>query len=366
VDVTDPTSNDATAQQFRQVDLTSAAFGAAESLAYPGMCVVLDGDKPAACACADLALKVRRGPVPPHAVRSDQLAMCCALGPLHGTPRGSGNADAACAVVQVKGGVPLAETAPAMTPVMAPDVQPVPAPIPALVDPPTAPSEPTLAEPLPTPVAPPPVAPPPVETPTPAVAAPVADLPPTAPVSAALEPLGPSPPAAAFVDQGPTVSRRRLLDLVRPGRRVLKHSCPDVANLVAWEAAGFSYARVSAPKPALLPDAEALVAAVTGAGGAALAQTVLGAPAQPAQLGDASTYNQARVCEWRGVLCSHDGTGIVQIIAQGSGASAVAGPLLSSIPSLQALALRGTAGETAVAITAGIGSKVSGLRCVSV
>jgi hypothetical protein len=365
VDVSDPTSNDATAQQFRQVDLTGAAFGAAESLAYPGMCVVLDADQPAACACADLALKVRRGPVPSHAMRSEQLAMCWALGPLHGTPQGSGNADAACAVLQVKDGVPTAETAPAETPVVAPDVQPVPAPIPALVDPSTAPSEPVLAEPLPTPVAPPPV-----ETPTPAVAAPIAGPiagpPPTAPDPAALEPLGPTPPAAAFVDQGPAASRRRLLDLVWPGRRVLKHSCPDVANLVAWEAAGFAYARVSAPKPPLLPDAEALVAAVTGAGGAALAQTVLGAPAQPAQLGDASTYNQARVCEWRGVLCSHDGTGIVQIIAQGSGASAVAGPLLSSIPSLQALALRGTAGETAVAITAGIGSKVSGLRCVSV
>lgn len=59
----DPLATDALQQQFRQVEMPAAAaagFDVAESLAWPGMCVVVDTDgEPDACACADLALAVR-------------------------------------------------------------------------------------------------------------------------------------------------------------------------------------------------------------------------------------------------------------------------------------------------------------------
>jgi hypothetical protein len=59
-DVSDPLVTAALAQQFREVDMPSAPFGVAESLAFPGMCVIVDTDgQPDACACADLALAVR-------------------------------------------------------------------------------------------------------------------------------------------------------------------------------------------------------------------------------------------------------------------------------------------------------------------
>jgi hypothetical protein len=59
VDVSDPLVAAALAQQFREVDMPSAPFGVAESLAHPGMCVVVGTNgQPGACACANLALAV--------------------------------------------------------------------------------------------------------------------------------------------------------------------------------------------------------------------------------------------------------------------------------------------------------------------